>query len=65
MPPLYDDGISPAEIYERHRAWGDETIHAVAAKAALVAPFTNSRDPERRAHVGRSRVAAAPGDLLH
>ncbi len=58
MPPLYDDTISPDEIFERHRAWGQASMRAVAAESARAAPFTNSREPERRL-----RVAFLSGDF--
>ena len=58
MPPLYSDVISPEEIFERHRTWGEASTRGVAAASTRVAPFANSREPERRL-----RVAFLSGDF--
>jgi predicted O-linked N-acetylglucosamine transferase (SPINDLY family) len=56
---LYDDSVTPQDIYDRHRAWAqDVTVGLSAAEKAL--PFANSADPDRRL-----RVAYLSGDFRY
>ena len=48
---LYDAAATPAEIYRRHRAWGEGAIAEARKADATPASFPNSRDPERRLRV--------------
>lgn len=56
---LYDDRITPAEICDRHRAWGMEVAAELGASAAPAPPFVNSPDPDRKL-----RIAYLSGDFL-
>lgn len=58
MNLLYDEKATAAEIFERHRAWGEEVTAACAGTAAP--SFPNSRDPNRRL-----RVAFLSGDFRY
>ena len=50
---LYEDDVTPEEVYAQHRRWGEAITAEVAATAAAEAqPFPNSRDPDRRLRVG-------------
>lgn len=55
---LYDDKATPEEIFDRHRAWGTQTTAELAATAATLPPFPNSRDPDRKL-----RIAYLSGDF--
>jgi protein O-GlcNAc transferase len=55
---LYDDGASPEEICEYHRAWGADITSGLGSKTVSVPPFVNSRDPNRRL-----RLAYLSGDF--
>ncbi len=48
---LYDDASTPEAIFAAHRAWGEQ-VEAEEGSARPLAPFLNSRDPERRLRVG-------------
>jgi len=48
---LYDSEATPAQIYRRHRDWGDDAIATARKNEPTPAPFRNSRDPERRLRV--------------
>ena len=53
MHYLYEDGLTPDEIFVRHRRWGDEiTAELAPIAAAEVRPFANARDPDRRLRIG-------------
>jgi protein O-GlcNAc transferase len=59
MHPLYEDDVTPEQIYREHRAWGLKITGDLAGIAAAESkPFPNSRDPNRRL-----RVAFISGDL--
>jgi protein O-GlcNAc transferase len=51
MNMLYDDRATPAQIYARHRAWGDEFTAQFRSAATSAAPFVNTRDPDRRLRI--------------
>jgi len=51
MDMLYDEKATAAEIYARHRAWGDEFTALVRPTSTGAAPFANTRDPERKLRV--------------
>ncbi len=51
MNMLYDEKATPAAIYARHRAWGEEFATQFRGSAARAAAFANTRDPERRLRV--------------
>ena len=53
---LYDDASTSEEIFAAHRAWGES---ATAEATEVPAPWTNTREPERRV-----RVAYISGDLF-
>ena len=48
---LYLSESTPAQIYQRHRAWGDSATAEARKNSPPPLPFTNSRDPERRLRV--------------
>jgi len=50
MTPLYRPEASPDQIFEAHRAWGEETMARAGNEAAR--PFANARDPKKRLKVG-------------
>jgi predicted O-linked N-acetylglucosamine transferase (SPINDLY family) len=53
MHYLYEDRVTPDEIFAHHRRWGDEITAALAPAAAAEAkPFANTRDPDRRLRIG-------------
>ncbi|HEY3917377.1 MAG TPA: tetratricopeptide repeat protein [Stellaceae bacterium] len=59
MHLLYEDEPMAEEVYRRHREWGEKITAELAATAATeAAPFSNTRDPERRL-----RVAFISGDF--
>jgi protein O-GlcNAc transferase len=49
---LYDSDTTAAEIFRRHREWGEWRVGEARAANAITPPFLNSRDPERRLRVG-------------
>jgi protein O-GlcNAc transferase len=51
MNMLYGDAATPATIYARHRAWGDEFAAPFRAIAASAPSFANTRDPDRKLRV--------------
>src|SRR4029077_16522002 len=55
---LYDENTTPGEIFERHRAWGEQTVAELGAVAQRTLACCNSRDPARRL-----RVAYLSGDF--
>jgi predicted O-linked N-acetylglucosamine transferase (SPINDLY family) len=48
---LYDAAKTPAQIYERHRQWGERMLADARKSPPAAAIFPNSRDPERRLRV--------------
>lgn len=53
MHRLYQDEVTPDDVFQRHRQWGESITAELAATAAAEAkPFANTRDPERRLRVG-------------
>jgi predicted O-linked N-acetylglucosamine transferase (SPINDLY family) len=48
---LYDSAVTPAQIYQRHREWGEAIAGDARAANPIVPPFSNSADPERRLRV--------------
>jgi predicted O-linked N-acetylglucosamine transferase (SPINDLY family) len=53
MHYLYEDGVTPDEIFAHHRRWGDEiTAELASIAAAETAPFANTREPDRRLRIG-------------
>ncbi len=51
MNMLYDEAATTADIYARHRAWGDAVAAEFRVAAANAPPFANSREPERKLRV--------------
>ena len=48
---LYDSMATPAQIYERHREWGEWLVAEASVAQPIVAPFINAREAERRLRV--------------
>jgi predicted O-linked N-acetylglucosamine transferase (SPINDLY family) len=48
---LYLIEVTPAQIYQRHREWGDSAAAEAQKNHPAPMPFTNGRDPERRLRV--------------
>lgn len=48
---LYDADTTPAQLYERHRQWGEHALAAARKSPIVAATFSNSRDPERRLRI--------------
>ena len=48
---LYLSEATPAQIYQRHREWGDSVAGEARKNYPPPTPFPNSRDPERRLRV--------------
>lgn len=48
---LYLSEATPAQIYQRHREWGDSVAGEARKNYPPPMPFSNSRDPERRLRV--------------
>ena len=48
---LYLGEVTPAQIYQRHREWGDSVAAEAHKNFPPPMPFPNSRDPERRLRV--------------
>jgi len=50
---LYEDDVTPEEVYAQHRHWGETiTAELAPAAAAEARPFSNSRNPDRRLRIG-------------
>lgn len=48
---LYDSDTTSAEIYRRHREWGEWRVGEANAANPINPPFLNPRDPDRRLRV--------------
>jgi protein O-GlcNAc transferase len=48
---LYDGDATPAQIYRRHREWGEYLVGEARKTNPSPAPFRNARDPERRLRI--------------
>jgi protein O-GlcNAc transferase len=48
---LYDSQATPAQIYDSHRAWGEQVVGAARKAVNSTVPFSNSPEPGRRLRV--------------